>query len=136
LFVIKFRRNFRILIFKLYNKLFIIALVNLTIYYLCLIILDTFDKNKNTKESMRNLQKYSTRTWIGFRLAFQWAILHSIRSYQSKDMMVWLGCSLVFMTSFHIFCIKMCYNLLSWYVKISKKLESRLIISVSFHRYG
>jgi hypothetical protein len=31
LFEIKFRRNFRILSFKLYNKLFMIALVNLTI---------------------------------------------------------------------------------------------------------
>jgi hypothetical protein len=32
------------------------------LYSLCSIILDTFDKNKNTKESMRNLQKYPTRT--------------------------------------------------------------------------
>jgi hypothetical protein len=31
LFVINFRRNFRILSFKLYNKIFIIALVNLTV---------------------------------------------------------------------------------------------------------
>jgi hypothetical protein len=31
LFVIKFRRNFRILSFKLYNKIFMIALVNLII---------------------------------------------------------------------------------------------------------
>jgi hypothetical protein len=31
LFVIKFRRNFRILSFKLYNKIFVIALVNLTV---------------------------------------------------------------------------------------------------------
>jgi hypothetical protein len=29
LFVIKFRRNFRILSFKLYNKIFMIALLNL-----------------------------------------------------------------------------------------------------------
>jgi hypothetical protein len=31
LFVIKFKRNFRILSFKLYNKVFMIALVNLTV---------------------------------------------------------------------------------------------------------
>jgi hypothetical protein len=36
--------------------------VDVRSYSLRPIILGTFDKNKNTKESMRNLQKYPTKT--------------------------------------------------------------------------
>jgi hypothetical protein len=60
---------------------------------------------------MRILQKHPTRNWLGFESTFQWAILYPKQSYQSKDMMVWSGCSLDFMTNFHIFGIKMCYDL-------------------------
>jgi hypothetical protein len=36
------------------------------LYFLYSKLFDTFDKNKNTKESLRNLQKCSIRTSFGF----------------------------------------------------------------------
>jgi len=76
---------------------------------LCPLIIDTFDGNKNIRESMRNFQKCLTRTKSKFESVFQWAILYQKRGFQSKDLMVWLDYSLVFYVSFNSilsFCIK------------------------------
>jgi hypothetical protein len=40
--------------------------VNIFMYSLRPKLLDTFDKNKNTKEFVRNLQKRPTSYWSGF----------------------------------------------------------------------
>jgi hypothetical protein len=72
-------------------------------YSLCPIILDTFDKNKNTKKSVRSLQKWSIRTWSRY---FTPKMELSVERYD---------CLIMLWSSFHdqflIFCIKMSYNL-------------------------